>query len=136
MHASRQHHASIQATAARRIDDARPRIHRARGARKPPRARTPEWTARFCRDHGEDVNDDIESGPDAAPLPDGVYDAFIVWAEERDGHMALSLTLITGPDKGAVIDVISEAPAGRDPITLVGLPCTLSVVDGVPRVGT
>jgi hypothetical protein len=68
------------------------------------------------------------------PLANGVYDAFVVWAEERDdGALALDLTITTGARKGDVVSVrASNAP--QDAIALVGLPCTLHVRDGQPRV--
>jgi hypothetical protein len=68
------------------------------------------------------------------PLVDGVYDAFIVWAEERDdGAIALDLTITTGARKGDVVSVrATDAP--QDAIALVGVPCTLHVRDGHPRV--
>ena len=68
------------------------------------------------------------------PLADGVYDAFIVWAEERDdGTIALDLTITTGARKGDVVSVrATDAP--RDAIALVGMPCTLHVSAGQPRV--
>jgi hypothetical protein len=46
------------------------------------------------------------------PLADGVYDAFIVWAEERDdGAIALDLTITTGVHKGEVVSVrATDAP--------------------------
>jgi hypothetical protein len=68
------------------------------------------------------------------PLADGVYDAFIVWAEERDdGAIALDLTITTGAHKGDVVSVrATDAP--RDAIALVGTPCTLHVSAGQPRI--
>jgi hypothetical protein len=68
------------------------------------------------------------------PLVDGVYDAFVVWAETRDdGSLALDLTITTGEHKGDVVSVrATDAP--RDAIDLVGVPCTLRVRDGEPYV--
>jgi hypothetical protein len=68
------------------------------------------------------------------PLADGVYDAFIVWADERDdGTIALDLTITTGEQKGDVVSVrATDAP--RDAIALVGMPCTLHVSSGQPRI--
>jgi hypothetical protein len=68
------------------------------------------------------------------PLADGVYDAFIVWAEERDdGAIALDLTITTGAHKGDVVSVrATDAP--RDAIALVGMPCTLQVRAGEPQI--
>ena len=70
-------------------------------------------------------------------LVDGSYDAFIVWAETRDdAQIALELTITTGEHKGEVVSVLASNLATRDPIDLVGLPCTLVVVDGAPRIET
>ena len=68
------------------------------------------------------------------PLADGVYDAFVVWAETRDdGALALDLTITTGEHKGDVVSVRATG-APRDAIELVGVPCTLRVRDGAPIV--
>lgn len=67
-----------------------------------------------------------------APIPDGTYDAFVVDAHVRASDMAFSLTITTGEEKGAVVDVIG--PETRDEVALIGLPCTLVVANGVPRV--
>jgi hypothetical protein len=68
------------------------------------------------------------------PLADGVYDAFVVWAETRDdGTIALDLTITTGASKGDVVSVRATS-APRDAIGLVGVPCTLNVRDGAPVV--
>jgi hypothetical protein len=66
------------------------------------------------------------------PLDDGVYDAFVVWAETRDdGSIALDLTITTGAHKGEVVSVRATR-ATRDAIDLVGMPCTLRVRAGEP----
>jgi hypothetical protein len=68
------------------------------------------------------------------PLADGVYDAFVVWAETRDdGAVALDLTITAGARKGDVVSVRATS-APRDAIDLVGMPCTLRVRAGEPRV--
>lgn len=67
-------------------------------------------------------------------LGDGAYDGFIVWAEARDDErVALDITITTTARKGDVVTVIARAYA-RDPVALVGLPCTLIVENGTPRV--
>ena len=68
------------------------------------------------------------------PFADGVYDAFVVWAETRDdGAIAFDLTITAGPRKGDVVSVrATNAP--RAAIDLVGMPCTLHVREGEPRV--
>ena len=68
------------------------------------------------------------------PLDDGVYDAFVVWAETRDdGTIALDLTITSGAHKGDVVSV-RATNAARDAIDLVGTPCTLRVREGGPIV--
>jgi hypothetical protein len=64
-----------------------------------------------------------------AVLEDGRYDAFIVWAEERDDGLALECTITTGTHRGEVVDIVRPRAANVDALALVGLPCTL-VVDG------
>ncbi|HUF84423.1 MAG TPA: hypothetical protein VMQ81_07515 [Acidimicrobiia bacterium] len=65
---------------------------------------------------------------------DDTYDAFVVWAETRDdGTVALDLTITTGARKGEVLSVRASTTP-RDPIELIGLPCTLVVEHGEPRV--
>ena len=65
-------------------------------------------------------------------LPDGRYDAFVVWAERADdGTLTLDLTITTGDHKGDVVSIAGDD--GRDPVALTGLPCTLVVEHGAPR---
>jgi hypothetical protein len=66
-------------------------------------------------------------------LPDGSYDVFIVDAVPVDADVMLSLTVLSGPSKGEVIDV-RAAGLGRDELDLLGLPGTLVVENGAPRV--
>lgn len=61
------------------------------------------------------------------PLDDGEYDAFIVWAEQRDNGVALELTITAGTHRGDVVNIVTSSFATRDAIDLVGLPCTLVV---------
>src|SRR5262249_34899331 len=61
------------------------------------------------------------------PLADGSYDAFIVWAEQRDDGVALELTITTGAHRGAVFNVVSSTFAQHHGVDVVGLPCTLVV---------
>ena len=66
-------------------------------------------------------------------LPDGRYDVLIVDAEEvDDDSMRVELAMVTGEDKGDVFALRGPRLAD-DPIELLGLPGTLVVVDGVPR---
>jgi len=60
-------------------------------------------------------------------LDDGTYDAFIVWAEERDGGLALECTITTGAHRGDVVNIVTSSFATRDALSCVGLPCTLHV---------
>jgi hypothetical protein len=62
-------------------------------------------------------------------LPDGVYDVLVI---DADGS-TLELTLVAGDHKGEVIAVTSSGPA-PDPMEVMGMPATLTVADGVPRV--
>ena len=66
-------------------------------------------------------------------MPDGRYDVFIVDAETIDETtMRVEIALVSGEDKGDVIAMRGPHLA-RDPIELLGLPATLIVRDGVPR---
>lgn len=68
-------------------------------------------------------------------LRDGEYDAFVVWAEARDdGCVAFDLTITTGAHKGDVVTVHAQNVETRDVIDFVGLPCTLHVSAGQPRI--
>ncbi len=68
---------------------------------------------------------------DLGMLPDGTYDAFVVWAEDDDGALKLDLTITSGPHKGEVVSI--SGPSDGDPLALTGMPCTLVVSDGEPR---
>ena len=84
-----------------------------------------------------------DAQPPDARLPDGVYDAFVVWIDARDdGMLAVDLTVIDGAHKGDVVCVIASPDAtraslritsGGDALDMVGLPCTLHVEGGSPR---
>jgi hypothetical protein len=72
-------------------------------------------------------------------LQDGVYDAFVVWADAledtddtRDA-LAIELTITTGAHKGEVVTV-RASNVRRDALDLVGLPCTLHVSAGQPHI--
>jgi hypothetical protein len=88
------------------------------------------------RDDALETRDDVaRNAPrDArdAPLRDGRYDAFILSAEPRANGVALSCAITAGPQRGDVVDIVSEQFATRDPFDLVGMPCTLVVTpDGI-----
>jgi hypothetical protein len=66
-------------------------------------------------------------------MPDGRYDVFIVDAETIDETtMRVELAMVTGDDKGDVF-AIRGPHLADDPVMLLGLPGTLVVTDGVPR---
>ena len=67
-------------------------------------------------------------------LPDGTYSIFVIDAEEvSDEGVRLELTVTAGEHKGEVIAIRASHLRG-DPIMLMGLPGTLTVVDGTPRI--
>jgi hypothetical protein len=67
-------------------------------------------------------------------LSDGTYDAFILWAEQRDDNVALECTITSGEQRGAVVNIVTSSFVARDPLSLVGLACTLLVRDNEIRV--
>ena len=67
-------------------------------------------------------------------LRDGTYDAFIIWAEQRDNGVALECTITSGERRGDVINIVTSSFVARDPLSLIGLPCTLIVTDNEIRV--
>ena len=67
-------------------------------------------------------------------LADGRYDAFILSAEPRDDGVAISCTITAGTHRGDVIDLVSATFATRDPLDLLGLPCTLVVAGDEIRI--
>jgi hypothetical protein len=77
-----------------------------------------------------DERDDALEGP----LTDGRYDAFILSAETRERGVALSCTITSGAHRGDVIDIVSMQFATRDPLDLLGLPCTLVVAGDTIRI--
>jgi len=79
------------------------------------------------------MSDERESALDGQ-LPDGRYDAFILSAESRADAVAVSCAITTGPHRGDVVDLVSTQFATRDPIALIGRPCTLVVRGGEIRI--
>ncbi len=66
-------------------------------------------------------------------LPDGDYDVFVVDAEPvDDGTIRIEITVVSGDAKGEIV-VLRGPVAGRDAIDLLGLPGTLVVAGGVPK---
>jgi len=85
-------------------------------------------------DHSPDgPSSDGRSGDGPTPLADGTYDAIVVDAAERGpGTIALDLTILAGDRKGEVVTL--AGPAGdHDPDDLLGIPATITVADGRPR---
>ena len=60
-------------------------------------------------------------------LHDGAYDAFIIWAEPRDDGIALECTITSGAARGEVVNIVTSSYVTHDPLSLVGVPCTLTV---------
>jgi hypothetical protein len=67
-------------------------------------------------------------------LLDGSYDAVVVDVSSDDeGECRVDLALSSGAAKGEVVTVRARGLRG-DPIELLGLPATLVITDGKPRV--
>jgi hypothetical protein len=64
---------------------------------------------------------------------DGTYDVMVLEAlpGPRSDEVRLELALTSGPHKGDVVRLQAEH-LGRDPLSRLGLPGTLTVVGGVP----
>ena len=75
----------------------------------------------------------MTSTPPGSPLPDGTYDAIVVDADDvGDGVITLELTVLAGTEKGRVVEM--RGPRGEhDAIDLLGVPATITVTDGTPR---
>jgi hypothetical protein len=69
------------------------------------------------------------------PLNDGTYAVVVVDVAEQPCNdiVQLELVITTGASKGEVI-AVNASRLQRDAIELLGLPGTLTVDDGVPRV--
>jgi hypothetical protein len=76
-----------------------------------------------------------------AKLPDGIYDAIVIEAEQvEDGGVRLELTITLGAHIGRVIALRERhvdtrkhpVVLDRDPVELLGVPGTLTVRDGTP----
>src|SRR5262249_27735321 len=77
------------------------------------------------------MSDERDSALDGQ-LPDGRYDAFILSAKSRADAIAISCVVASGTHRGDVVDLVSTQFAlnqcgARDPLDLIGLPCTLVV---------
>jgi hypothetical protein len=60
-------------------------------------------------------------------LENGMYDAFIVWAEQREHGVALECVITSGAHKGDMINIVTSTFTPRDPMSLIGVACTLVV---------
>lgn len=72
-----------------------------------------------------------------AALADGSYDAMVVDVEvdEDSGRARVELTLLAGERKGEVFAVTAAPDAlAHEPIDLLGVPATVTVVAGRPSV--
>ena len=66
-------------------------------------------------------------------LADGQYDVIVIDAENIDARtVRIDVALTTGASKGEVVSV-RALDLARDALDLLGLPATLKVVDGAPR---
>ena len=67
-------------------------------------------------------------------LQDGTYDALVFDADETEGGgVAVELTILAGEHKGEVVSVVSHDWQG-DALDLLGIPASLVVTGGRPRV--
>lgn len=84
----------------------------------------------FAR-YGRPMSDAPDPGPG---LADGVYDVFVFDVVDRpNGGTHLELTITAGEHRGAVLSLGSSKWMG-DPADLIGMPGTLTVVDGTPSI--
>jgi hypothetical protein len=75
------------------------------------------------------------------PLPDDTYDVIVVDAEiDDDGDLRIEVTVTLGPHIGRIVRLRNMHVESRrgaldtaDPYSLLGIPGTLRVRDGVPR---
>lgn len=71
-----------------------------------------------------------------SPLPDGSYDAFVINADDLDGAevtTALELTITSGDFRSETLALTAPTRLG-EPVDLIGMPATLTVLDGYPSV--
>lgn len=66
-------------------------------------------------------------------LPDGDHDAIVFDVDERPDGLVVELTLLAGEHKGEVVSVRTTDWTG-DPLDLLAVPATVSVVEGTPSV--
>lgn len=72
-----------------------------------------------------------------APIPDGVYEAFVVDATADPDHpervRALEITIVSGDFKGQSFNLGVTGIEGTD-TDVMGMPATLTVTGGAPTV--
>ncbi|MEJ7584386.1 MAG: hypothetical protein WKF43_09955 [Acidimicrobiales bacterium] len=69
-------------------------------------------------------------------LSDGSYEAIVVDAADDDdgsGSIVVELTVLSGTHKGEMVSVTARGWR-RDPLDLLAVPATITVVDGEPAV--
>ncbi len=66
-------------------------------------------------------------------LDDGTYDAIVFDVDEDDAGITVELTILGGDRKGEAVSVRSPDFTG-DALDLLGIPATITVEGGVPRV--
>ena len=67
------------------------------------------------------------------PLEDGMYEAIVIdGSDDPDGAATIEVAITTGPHKGLTV-TLRKGPGGRNPLDLLGLPATLTVTEGRPR---
>ena len=65
-------------------------------------------------------------------LGDGVYDVLVVDATAEGDALAIEITILAGEHKGEVV-ALRATGLGTDELELLGMPGTLRVENGVPR---
>ncbi|HUQ39211.1 MAG TPA: hypothetical protein VM030_03580 [Acidimicrobiales bacterium] len=67
------------------------------------------------------------------PIDDGIYDAIVIdVARNVEDLVHVTLTITRGDQKGMVVE-LNARDMPRDEVSLLGLPVTLVVTDGEPR---
>ncbi len=72
-----------------------------------------------------------------SPLPDGIYDAFVINADDLPttggATTAIELTITSGEHRSETMAVTAPVRLG-EPVDLIGMPATLTIADGRPSV--
>ncbi len=80
------------------------------------------------------MTDSPEPHGRAPDIPDGTYDVFVFDAEDDESDpdlLRLGVTILAGERKGDVVALAARG-LGVDSIDAIGMPGTLTVVDGRP----